>query len=189
MQVPKYSPPQSSLSTRSDRRVLAANLLLTPWHGPRCSKCHQSHISYRRQPWNRNPAAYHSPTPFLWYFVLAVIHERRRKSSIFWAIWACKLVCLLDLILEKDRETWLPTCNSAWFWGIGYLAKLSHPLNSFRAWPPCLGSIFKALVHGVGFASKRSSTLKARRIVLPRFLILSKDQDLPYRKRKDGICN
>ena len=79
MQAPRYSPPQDNLSMRLDSRALVA-VLLTFWHKPRCFKCHQSHTPCRRQP--QIPATYHLLAPSLWYPVLAVIHERRRKSSI-----------------------------------------------------------------------------------------------------------
>ena len=112
MQAPRYSPPQGSLSTRPDSRALIA-VLLTPWHRPRCLKCHQPRTCYCSQPQTQNLAAYYSLVSSLWYFVPAGIREKRRESSISWVIRACKLVCLLGVILKKDQETWLPACNSA----------------------------------------------------------------------------
>ena len=184
MQALKYSPPQGSFFTRPDSKALIA-VLLTPWHRPRCPECHWPHTLCCRQP--QILAAYHLLTLFLWYPVPATIHERCRESSISWAIWACKLVCLPGVTLEKNQETWLPTCDFAWFWGIYYSAKPSHPVHSFGAWPSCLGSVSEALIHDVGSVGKRLSILGARRIVLLRFLILSGDQDLLHRKREDGI--
>ena len=84
MQVLRYLLPQDSLSTKPDSRALAIALLLTLWHRPRCLKCHQPYTPCRRQP--RIPVAYHSLAPSSWYPVPAGIHERRRESSISWAI-------------------------------------------------------------------------------------------------------
>ena len=184
MQALRYSLPQGSLSTRPDSRALVA-VLLTPWHRSCCPKCHWPHTPCRHQP--QIPAAYHLIAPSLWYPVLAAINERCCESSIFWAIRACKLVCLLDVTLEKNRETWFLTCDFAWFWGICYSAKSYHLVYSFWAWPPCNGPVSKTFVYGVGSVGKWSSTLGAWRIVLPRFLILSKDQDLLCKKPKDDI--
>ena len=97
---------------RSDSRALVA-VLLTPWHRPRYSEYHQPHSPCCRQ--FQILAIYHSLAPFLWYLVPAIIHERHCESSISWAIQAYKFVCLSGITLEKDQETWLPTCNFAWF--------------------------------------------------------------------------
>ena len=184
MWAPRYFFLQGSLSTRLDSRALVA-VLLTPWHRPCYPKYYQPHTPYYCQP--QIPAAYHSLALSLWYPVSAVIYERRCESSISWAIWAYKLVCLLGVILKKDWETRLPTCDFAWFWDICYSAKLYHPVHSFGAWPPYRGPVSEALVHGVGSVGKRSSTLGARKIMLPQFLILSEDQDLLCKKPKDDI--
>ena len=104
MQAPRYSSPQGNLSTRPDSKALIVGLL-TPWHRLRCPECHQSHTPYCGQPQTRNPVAYHSLIFSSWYLVQAVIYERRRESSISWAIRACKFVCLLGVTLEKDQET------------------------------------------------------------------------------------
>ena len=112
IQAPRYSPPQDSLFKRPDSRALVA-ILLTPWHRPRCLKCHQPCTLYCCQPQTQNPATYHSLTPSLWYLVLVGIRERRRESSISWVVWTCKLVCLLGIIPEKDQKTWLSACDSA----------------------------------------------------------------------------
>ena len=153
MQYPRYFPPHGSLSTRLDSRALAADLLLTPWHRPRCPKCHWLHILYCCQ--SQISATYHAHAPFLWYFVPAVIHKRHRESSISLAIWVCKFVYLPGITLKKDQETWLPTCDSAWFGVICYSAKLSHPMHSFEAWLFYSGLISKFLVHDGDFADKR----------------------------------
>ena len=188
MQAPRYSPPQGSLSTRPDSRALAADLLLTLWHRPRCPECHQPHTPcHRRQPWTRNPAAYHSLAPSSWYPVPAGICERRRESSISWAIQACKLVCLPGVTLEKDRETWLLACNSAWFWGACYSARPFRLGYSFVAWHLYCGLAFEVFGCGKGSASTRSSILGAWRIVLPRFSILSGDQGFLCKKPEDNI--
>ena len=150
--APRYCFSQDCLSIRSDSRALAAGLLLTLWHRLRYFEYHQFCIPCHCQP--QILAAYHSLTFCLWYPVPVVIYERHCKSSIFWAIWACKLVCLLDVTLKKNQKSWLLTCNSAWFWGICYLAKLSHLVHSFGAWFPYCGPVSEALVHGAGFASK-----------------------------------
>ena len=184
MQVPRYSPPQGSLSTRSDSRALVA-VLLTSWHRPRCPKCHWLYTLCCRQP--QIPAAYHSLAPFLCYPVPAVIHERHCKSSISWAIRACKLVCLPGVTLEKDRETWLPACDSAWFWGAYYSARLCRLGRSFVAWHLYCGLVFKALVRGGGVVDKRPSSFGAQRIVLPRFLTVSGDQGFFCKKSEDDI--
>ena len=113
MQAPRYSLPQGSLFTRLGSRTLAADLLLTPWHRLHCLKCHRPHTPCCCQPQTQNLAAYHSPTPSLWYLVPAGICERCRESSTFCAIRVYKLVCLPDAILEKDWETWLSACDSA----------------------------------------------------------------------------
>ena len=187
MQAPKYSFAQGSFSMRPDSRAMVADLLLTLLHRPRCLKCHQPHTTCCRQP--QIPVAYYLLAPSLWYPILAIIHTKRCESSIFWAIWACKLVCLLDVILEKDQKTWFLNCNSTWFWGIYYSAKPSYLVHSFEAWPSYYDPVSKALMHCISSAGKRSSILKAWRIVFLWFLILSGDQDLLSRKRKDGICN
>ena len=114
MQAPRYSPLQDSLFTKPDSKALVA-VLLTPWHRPRCLKCHQPRTPYCCQPQTQNSAAYHSLAPSLWYFVPAEIHERHCESSISWTIWACKLVCLLGVILKKD-------------WKLGF--QLAIPLSS-----------------------------------------------------------
>ena len=113
MQIPRYFLPQNSLFTKLDSRALAANLLLTFWHRPHCFKYHQSCTPYCCQPQTQNPATYHLLTLSLWYLILVKIYKRCYKSSIFLAIQAYKLVCLLGIILKKDQETWLPACNSA----------------------------------------------------------------------------
>ena len=184
MQAPRYSFLQGSFSTRPDSKALVA-VLLTFYHRPRCLKCHQPHISCRHQP--QIPAAYHSLASFLWYLVPVAIYERRCESYIFWKIRTYKLVCLSSVILKKDQETWLPACDFTWFWDICYLAKPSHPVHSFEAWPLCHGSVSEVLVYGVDSIGKRSSTLGARRRVLPWFLILSGDQDLLCKKPEDDI--
>ena len=186
MWAPKYSPPQGSLFTRPDSKVLVVSLL-TLWHRPCCPKCHRPHTPCCCQPWI--PAACHSLASSLWYPVPEVIHERCCESSISWAIQACKLICLLGIILEKDQETWLPACNSAWFWGACYSARPCRLGHSFVTWHFYCGLAFEILGRGEVSASTRSSTLGARRIILPRFSILSKDQGLPHRKRKDNIRN
>ena len=111
-QAPRYFFSQDSFSTKPDSRALVA-VLLTPWPRPRCFKCLQPRTLYYCQPRTRYLAVYHSLAPSLWYFVPAKIHEKRCESSISWAIWACKLVYLLNVILKKDQETWLPICDSA----------------------------------------------------------------------------
>ena len=133
IQAPKYSFFQSSLSTRSDSRALAADLLLIFYYGPCCLKYYQPHILHCCQLQTQNSAVYHSLAFSLWYLVPVGIRERRRESFIFWAIQACKFICLLDVTLEKDQETWLPTCNSAWFWGTCYSARLCRLEYSFVA--------------------------------------------------------
>ena len=173
MQAPRYSLLQANFSTKSYSKALAADLLLTLWHRPRCLKYYQPCISCRHQPWI--PAVYYSLIFSLWYPVLAVIHEKRCEFSISWAIRAYKLVYLLDVTLKKDQKTWLSTCNSAWFWGICYSAKPSHPVYSFGAWLPYYDLVSEALVYSASSACKLSLTLGAWRTVLPRFLILSKD--------------
>ena len=186
MQPLRYFPPQDSFSTRPDSKALVV-CLLTFWYRLRCLKCHQTHTPCHCQPRTQNPAVYHLLAPFLWYLVLVIIHERRRKSSTSWAIQTYKLVCLLGVILEKGRETWLLTCNSARFWGICYSAKPSHLVHSFGAWLPYCDPVFKAFVHGRGFIGKQSSTLGARRIVLLWFLTISGDWSLLCMKPKDDI--
>ena len=166
MQAPRYSPSQGSFSTRPDSKALVAVLLIL-WHRLYYPECYQPHILCCHQP--KIPIAYHSLTPSLWYLVLAAIYKRPCESFISWVIWACKLICLPSVTLEKDQETWLPTCDFAWFWDICYSAKPSLPVHSFEAWPPCHGSVSEALVYNVGSIGKRSLTLGAQRIVLPQF--------------------
>ena len=185
MLAPRYSPPQDGLSTKPDSRYLAADLILTLWHKLHCFKCHQPHTSCCHQP--RIPASYHSLASSLWYFIPALIHERRYEFSTSWAIWSYKLICLLGITLEKDQKNWFPTCNSAWFWGICYSAKLFYPMHSFKTWLPYHGLVSGALMYNGGSAGKRSSTLGAWRIILPRFLTISRDQSLFYVKLKDDI--
>ena len=72
----------------------------------------------------------------------------------FLAIQACKLTCLPGVIYEKDQETWLPTCNFAYFKGVYDLAKLYCLGHSFI---PCYfycGLVSKAFVHDKDFAGK-----------------------------------
>ena len=47
---------------------------------------------------------YHLFILFLWYSDLAMIYEKSYKSFIFWAIWACKFVYLLNIIFEKAKK-------------------------------------------------------------------------------------
>ena len=152
MQAPRYFLPQSSLSTKLDSRALAIALLLTPWHKPHCPKCCQSHIPYCRQ--LQIPATYHLLDLSLWYLVLAIIDENCHESFIFWAIQAYKLVCLLGVTFEKDQETWLPACDSAWFWGACYSARLYCLGRSFVAWHLYCGLAFKVFGRGKGFVGK-----------------------------------
>ena len=107
----------------------------------------------------------------------------------FWAIQTYKFVCLPGVIFEKYQETWLPTCNFAWFWGICYLARPCCLRRSFVAWLLYCGLTSKALVRSGGSVGKRSSTFGAWRIVSLRFLIWSRDQKslLPCRKHKNDI--
>ena len=112
IQAPRYSPLQDSFSTRPNSRALVT-VLLTPWHRPRCPKCHRPHTPCCRQLQTWNLAAYHLFALSLWYPVLAGIRKRRYESFISWEIRACKLVCLPSVTLEKDQWTWLPSCNSA----------------------------------------------------------------------------
>ena len=152
IQALRYFPPQSSLFTWPDNKALIVSLL-TPWHRPRYLKCHLPHTFYYCQPWIS--VANHLLATSLWFSVLAVIHERRCEFSICWAIWAYKFVCLPGVTLEKDGETWLPACNSAWFWGAYYLARPYCLGHSFVAWHlychsflKCLGVGEVLLVHG-----------------------------------------
>ena len=173
IQAPRYSPPQDNLSTKPDSRALAIALLLTLWRRPRCPKCHQPHTICRRQP--QIPATYHSLALSSWYSIPVMIYKRHRESSISSTIWACKLVCLLGVTLEKNQETWLPACNFAWFWGACYSAKPCRLQRRFVAWHFYCGLTYEVLGRGGGFAATQSSTLGAQRIVLPRFSILSGD--------------
>ena len=163
MQALKYFSLQGSLFTRPDNRALAADLLLTFWHKSRYLKYHQPYTAYRCQP--RVPTIYHSLAPSLWYFIPAVIYRKHHESFISWAIRACKLICRLDIIFEKDQETCFLSCNSAWFWDICYSNKVFHLVHSFRAWIHYYDPISEALMHIIGSAKKRSSTLEAWRIV------------------------
>ena len=187
MQAFRYSPPQDSLFTKPDSRALAIALLLTPWRRPCCPEYHWPHTlcPCRCQPQTRNPAAYHSLAPSLWYPVPAGIHERRRESSISWAIRACKLVCLPGVTLKKDQETWLPACGFAWSWGICCLARLSCPVRSFGAWLPYRGLASEVPGRDKGSIDKRPLDFGAWKIVLPRFSIVSGDQGLLCKKPKD----
>ena len=161
MQAFRYFLPQGSLSTRPDSRALAADLLLTLWYKPHCLKCHQPYIPHCCQPWTWNPAAYHSLAPFLWYLILAEICERYCKSSIFWAIQVCKLVCLPGIILKKDQETWLSAYNSTCYWRVCYLARLYRLGHSFMAWYLYYWLAFKAHMRSEGFVGRRSSIFGA----------------------------
>ena len=175
MQALRYSPPQSSLFTRPDSRALAVDLLLTIWHRPCCLKCHQLCTPCCCQPRTRNPAAYHSLAFSSWYRVLAKIFEIRCESSISWAIQAYKLVCLPGVIFEKNPETWLSACDSAWFWCACYSARPCCLERSFVTWHLCCGLTSEALVHDKGFIGRQSSILGSRRIVFPQIFTLSKD--------------
>ena len=155
MQAFRYFLSQGSFSTKLDSKALAIVLLFTLWHGPCCFKCHQPCTPHYCQLRTQNPAMYHSFALFLWYFVLVEIYERRHKSSIFCIIWACKLVCLLGVILEKDQETWLPACNSAYFWGACYSTKSCCLEHSFEAWLLYCRLASEVFGHGRDFASKR----------------------------------
>ena len=185
MQVPKYSPPQDSFSTKLNSRVLAIVLLLTPWRRLHCSKCRQPCTPCCCQPQTRNLAVYHSLAPFSWYLIPAKIREKRRESSISWAIRACKLVCLPGVTLKKDQETWLPACGFAWSWGICCLARLSCPVRSFGAWLPYRGLASEVPGRDKGSIDKRPLDFGAWKIVLPRFSIVSGDQGLLCKKPKD----
>ena len=132
MQALRYFLSQGSLFTKPDSRALVA-VLLTLWHRLRCLECHQPRTSHYCQPQTWNLATYHSLASSLWYLVLARIQEKHYKSSISWIIRACKFICLLDVILEKDRETWLPACDSALFWGACYSTRLYYPGHNFEA--------------------------------------------------------
>ena len=44
-----------------------------------------------------------------------MINEKCYEFSISWAIRAYKFVYLLDVTLEKNKETWLLAYNSAYF--------------------------------------------------------------------------
>ena len=188
MQAPTYFFSQGSLSTRLDSKALVVGLL-TPWYRPRCSKCHQPHTSCRCQLRTQNPAMYHSLAHSLWYLSLAGIYKKRCDSCIFWAIWACKLICLPGITLKKDRKTWLSTCNYTWFWDACYSARLYCLERSFVAWHLYCGLVFEDLGRGGGSASTRLSVLRAQRIIFRQFSNLSGDQDLPHQKRKDSIRN
>ena len=110
MQALRYFFPQSSLSTRLDSRALVTTLLI-PWHRLCCSICYQSCTPYCCQ--SQILALNHLLALSLWYPVSAIIHERRREFSTSWAIWACKLTCQLDVIVEKDQKSWLLACGFA----------------------------------------------------------------------------
>ena len=84
MQAPRYFLPQGSLFTRLNNRALAADLLLIFWQRPHCFEWHQPYTLRCCQP--QIVAIYHSLAPSSWYFILAVIHERCRKSSTSWPI-------------------------------------------------------------------------------------------------------
>ena len=188
MQAPKYSLFQGSFFIRPDSKALVA-VLLTSWHEPCCLKCHQPYILHCCQSQTRNLAAYHSFALSLWYLVPVKIRERRRESSISWVIQAYKLVCLLGVIIEKDWETWLLACNSALFWGAGYLTRLYRPRHSFKAWLPYHEPASEVLGRGRDFVGKRPWGFKVWKIVLPRFLTLSGDLGLLCRRREDDIRN
>ena len=127
--------------------------------------------------------------PFFLVFCFSKICEKCCESSIFWAIWAYKLVCLLDVTLKKDQKTWLLVYDSAWFWGACYSARLYQLRRSFVVWHLYWGLAFEILRRGRGFAGIWSLVFGAQRIVLLQFSILSGDQDLFYGKRKDNIHN
>ena len=173
IQAPRYFFLQGSLFTRLDNRPLAANLLLTFWHKPRCFKCYQPYTLCYCQLWTWNLAAYHSLAPFLWYLIPARIHKRCCEIFISWAIWACKLDCLSGKIFKKDQKTWLPTCNFAWFWSTYYSARHCCLKHSFEAWQFYYGLAFKVFERAGGSASTRSSALGAWRIIFLQISILS----------------
>ena len=187
MQASRYSPPQDSFSMKPDSGALAITLLLTLWRRLRCPKCRQPHTPCCCQLQTRNPAAYHIFAPSSWYSVPARIHERCREYSISWAIRAYKLVCLPGVTLEKDQETWLLACNSAWFWGACYSAIPCRLGCSFMTWYFYRELTFEALVRGGGFVNKRLSNFGIRKIVLPRFLTVNGDQGFFSKKPEDDI--
>ena len=189
MQALRYLSPQDSLSMRPNSRALATDLLLTLWHRPRCFKCHQSHTPHHCQPQTWDPAVYHSLIPSSWYFVLTGIRKKLCESSISWAIWAYKLVCLLSVTLKKDQKTRLLACNSTWFWGICYSARFCRLWHSFEAWHLNHLLASEAFIRSGSSIGRRSSIFGTRRIIFPRILTLSWDWDLPHRKRKGDICN
>ena len=118
-----------------------------------------------------------------------VIYKKLCESSISWVIWAYKIVCLLGVILKKDQETWLPACNSSWFWGACYFARSCRQGRSFCGWYFCYELASKTLVRGRGFDGRRSSILRAWKIVFMRILTSSKDWYLLYKKYKGDIRN
>ena len=186
MQALRYFPLQGSFFTKPNNKALVVSLL-TLWYRPRYFKCHQSHTSYCCQP--QIPATFYLLIPFLWYFILVVVYEKRREFFISWAIWTCKFVCLPGITLEKDWKTWLPACNFAWFWGVCYSARSCCLGRSFVAWHFYSGLVFEVFRCDKDFAGTWSSTFGAWRIVFLQFSILSKNQGLFHRKRKDDICN
>ena len=186
IQAPRYSFPHDSFFIKPDSRNLVIALLLTFWHRPCFPKCHQLCISCHCQPQTQNPAAYHSLAP-LWYFILAEIPKKRYKSSISWAIWACKFAYLLGEILKKDRETWLRACDFTWFWGIYYLTRLFCSVHCFRVWLLYCELVSEILGRDEGSVNKRLLDFGVWSIVLPRFSIVSRDRGFLYNKLEDDI--
>ena len=186
IQAPRYFSPQGSFSTKQDIKVLVVSLL-TFWHRPYCLKCHQPCILCCCQPQTQNLAANHSFAPSLWYLVLVKILERRHKSSISWVIWACKLVCLLGITLEKDWETWFPACGFAWSWRNYYWARLSCPVRSLEAWLSYYELVSEVFRHDKGSVDKQPSDFGIRKIVFLRFLTVSGDWGFFCKKPEDNI--
>ena len=149
-----------SFFIKLDNRALVGSLL-SLWHRPHYLKCHKSCTSYCCQSWTQNPATCYSLPPFLCYLVLAAIHERCRGSLISYANRDYKLICILDVILKKDQETWLSTYDFTWFWAICYSAKPFHLVHRFWVWLSYCGLISKALVYSGNSAGKLSLILGA----------------------------
>ena len=188
--VPKYFLPwSSSLSTLPDSKSLVDGLTPTHCHRRCCLKLPPPRtLCYfcRRR---LIPVLFCSPAPSWCCLTLAMTRETHCKLSTSLVVWACRLVCLLGVILKMVQRTWPLVSGFVWSWCIYYSTKLYYWEHSFLAWRLYCELASKALEHGGGSSDKRSSALLVCWIVLWPFLIGNEDWCLSQRKCKDDSRN
>ena len=132
---------------------------------------------------------YHLFAPSLWYLIPIIICERCHKFFISWAIWNYKLVYPLGVTLEKDQETWLPDCNSTFFWVAYFLIRLCCLKHSFGAWYLCCGLASKAFVYDKDSVGIQLLIIRIRKKILLQNLTLNRDWDFFCKKPEHIIHN